>query len=822
MKANTKYTMKLPKASLFNIYIAWWRNPLLTRKLRADLIKQRGSFFMVWVIFVLGLTFYSSTYPAGKSFEDAVKQLNQQTTLGDLWVDVNAAPASVVEAIKKIDGVKAVTGRLVLDMGFDRQGSDILITLRTISVPESEHDVNNIVLTSGRIPSADNEIALIDGFATVQNIKVGDIVQLHQETSGTTQVQVVGLISSGEYLIPASGPLQPFPTPSTFGVGYMPYHTLASLTNLNDRVNNIVIQLEPSANANSIRESITALLQAYGTVQIMDHNQFAAYATLNANLTSNTQVALVFAFVFLFGSGTVMSVLLARHVESERRTIGTLRALGCSRFEIVSYYLVLALIIAITGAVVAIPAGHFVAGFMIDFFQRGMIGASIPFSTNNYNWPFLLFGIGISASLALLSAIIPSWQAATTDPGLALRPPSPGTIPWLARIPIPAPLPIKQGVRDLLRVPGRSMGTIVGTMCGLTLIVLCFAVWNTIDYNFDAYYRSRDYDFTVTLKSPTFTQSALDVLNGLPGITGIESGLIAPIQVQLSDRSYTALGIVLDDHSRFITFETLAGVSAFSNNKGVWLGHNLSRTLNAHPGDTLTISAQGMTRRVKIEGIVKQVLGAPMYIPRSLFNQWVPLNVTNQLYIRADPAHRNEVQRALNNLTQPLSQTSPNQVAKGQLNVIGVEDWRSTIRDLQRVVAFNNNNAVIFLVFGLLLTFVVLFNSITSTLQERHNELAIMRMQGVSIREIARIVNWQIVLTVTAGIVLGILPSLRLVDYTMQAYNTDVAGNLTVIYPMTWVIAISILAITAFLSKWLPMRRVRLTDLGKVSKSVGV
>jgi ABC-type lipoprotein release transport system permease subunit len=237
------------------------------------------------------------------------------------------------------------------------------------------------------------------------------------------------------------------------------------------------------------------------------------------------------------------------------------------------------------------------------------------------------------------------------------------------------------------------------------------------------------------------------------------------------------------------------------------LGHNLGRTIKAKSGDRLTVNALGVTKEVVVQGIVKQVLGAPIYVPMSLFSQWTPLGLrpANQAYVRVDPARRLESQRALNALP----------------GVIGVEDWPSTIKDLS-VTDFNGNFALIFLGFGVTLTFVVLFTSISASLHERRNELAIMRTQGVSMGEIWRMVTWEIAIAVGLGLLLGILPTLQLVEYIMQLYDTDVAGNLAIIYPTTWLIAIAILVVTALVSQVLPLRGMRDIDLGEVSKSVGV
>jgi putative ABC transport system permease protein len=358
----------------------------------------------------------------------------------------------------------------------------------------------------------------------------------------------------------------------------------------------------------------------------------------------------------------------------------------------------------------------------------------------------------------------------------------------------------------MLRVPSRSIGTVIGTVSGMALIVLCFASWDTIAYGFDTYYDSHAYDFVVTLKGFDAASNLANRVSGIAGVTGVETGLIAPVQVELADKSYTALGIVLEDDHTFTWFDTLEGTPAMSSGEGVWLGHNLSRVLDAQPGDTLTVTAQGLTQQVTVEGIFNQVLGSPMVIPMSLFRQWTPLHLANQAYVRVDPAGRAAAQNALNHLP----------------GIIGVEDWQSTTQDIQRAIRFNGDNTAIFLVLGMILTFVVLFNSITSNLQDRSTELAIMQMQGFSKGEINRRITLETGIALLLGILLGIVPTLVLVDYSMQLYNTDVAGVLSVTNPVSWVYAVILLVIIALFSQWLSMRQVYKTNLGDVSKAVGV
>jgi putative ABC transport system permease protein len=780
----------------------------LRRKLWGDLRANRGAFLAVWLTFTVGIVFYNATYPAGANFMMLLDNLNERTHLADLWFEMESAPAEVVDAVRAVDGVGAATGRLVYDVPLVIEGADALMTLRLISMPESDADVNNVVIQSGRAPSDEGEAALMESFAARHDIAPGDTLHLSGEDGATWDVGVAGLGASPEYLLASRSPLQPFPVLSVFGVAWMPYDALAARFDAAGTVNNVALTVEPGADLTAVRAAVTAVLEPYGISLIMDQQQQGSVATLNANANANTQAGLIFSLIFLFGSGAIMSVLMARQVDSERRLIGTMRAMGYTRREVLSYYLAFALVVAVTGVIVATPIGYLITYPVIDFFQRGMLGAAIPYFSNPPRLPFMLIGAAVGVVLALISAAVPAWRASATDPGLALRPPTPAGMGPLGRVNLPLlPRSGRQAFRNLLRVPGRTIGTVLGTVSGMAIIVIAFATWNEIDYNFNDLYKSHDYDFIVTTAQPVTHEMLLGQVEGIEGVTGVETALVMPVTVQREAGTYTAAGVALAEDQAFINFQRVEGAAALSGSSGAWLGHNLQRALGVEVGDELAVTVQGQTATVKVEGIIKQVIGAPMYVPASMVQDWtLGVRLANQAYIRADADHRLEVQRAL----------------AGLAGVVTVEDWPATTSDLQIVADFNGNFAYIFLGFGMFLTFIVLFNAINASMRERREELAIMRTQGVSMGEITRLVTWETMFATVTGLLLGAPVAVGLMKYITTMYDTDVAGNIFIIYPQTWLLAAAILVTVALISQVPPLRGVRAINLGDVSKSVNV
>lgn len=186
------------------------RTSILLRKLIGDMRLNRRGFLAVWLTFVIGLIFYNATYPGGGNFVASVGRFWDQTHLADLWFDLESAPVDVVEAVRAVEGVRAASGRLALDLGLEPGSVAPVVTVRLISLPDSEADVNNMVIVEGQRPAARDEIALTQSFAQAQGIALGDTLNLVGGADGETwSVRVAGFAASGEYLIGSCAPTRP-------------------------------------------------------------------------------------------------------------------------------------------------------------------------------------------------------------------------------------------------------------------------------------------------------------------------------------------------------------------------------------------------------------------------------------------------------------------------------------------------------------------------------------------------------------------------------------------------------------------------------------
>jgi putative ABC transport system permease protein len=223
-----------------------------------DLRAQRGAFFAVWLAVVLGLAFYGATYPAGVALIESFMATYRQLGYADFNARLEgAAPAAdVLAALEDVPGLAAAEGRLVIDAGLTRP--DGRITLRLITLPDApgggaDHPaIDDVLVMAGQEIANPGEILVLKSFADRHAIVPGDTLEVWVGDQAA-HLTVAGLVFAPEYLVAGQSSLTPFPQLSSFGVAYIPYATLAVLSNRAGAINDVGLRMAPDADESAVR-----------------------------------------------------------------------------------------------------------------------------------------------------------------------------------------------------------------------------------------------------------------------------------------------------------------------------------------------------------------------------------------------------------------------------------------------------------------------------------------------------------------------------------------------------------------------------------------
>lgn len=790
----------------------------LRRKIIGDLRVNRGQFLAVWFVVMLGTAFYGAMYPSGTNMINSFYKTYDELNYLDFQVQFDPTSQEAVKLAWQTEGVEAVEGRLVEDAGLRLSPNDrYLINLRLISVPDNaEPTVNKSDLVEGNPIRQPHEVLLLKSFADFHEFEVGDT--LNVVIDGVEhQFRIAGLVFNAEYLVAGRSSSSPFPTPSTFGVAWLWYTPLADITQQTGLINEVLIHLEgesrnpDEAREARVRQQLTDLYSGFNNVTVYSRTQTASGGISEALLNGNRPIMIFFSGLFLVGSTVITSILLGRVVQSERQRIGTLRAMGVTRRELIQHYLMYGLLIGVSGGLVGTIVGYLNSFWVMAVFIKYIAGGTLPAFTNTPQVPFLLLGFAVAVIGSTLAGVYPAWVESATSPGVALRPVAPKKPNKLSQMRLLfLPMALRQALRNLFRVPGRSISTALGVILGAMMIFSAFSMWDTTERGFADYFDSMAYDLRIDMRSDLPSLQSAESLESqvsqLDGVESVQAGLVGAITVENeAGDGFDTFAIALDERDPYIKPATLEGEAAFSSGDGVWIGHNLARELSLSVGDTITIVALGQTNTTTIKGIVSQVVGAPVYMPRTLVESWMPGGVflTNTAFVRVKAGKADQVRNE----------------AVGLPKMVAVEVIDEYKGDLNTYLEFFRVGTIVFGLFGYMLTFALLFNTVNASIRERQGELAVLRALGTNAREITIIVLLELLVMVVIGAVIGIPSGQQMGFYLVGFYDTDVYGNVNTATWLSLLLGLGSLLGIVFLAALPGLRAVQKVDLGAVSKS---
>jgi putative ABC transport system permease protein len=179
----------------------------------------------------------------------------------------------------------------------------------------------------------------------------------------------------------------------------------------------IIVRPQSRAYVKSAVDEITDILRRRRRVPLNEKNNFGissqdSLLDIYNQLTGATALVLTaISFVALMIGGIgVMNIMLVS-VTERTKEIGVRKAVGATRFNILSQFLIEAVVLTAIGGLTGLAVGEVLA-FLINRYSP--LPAYVPL------WAIGV-GIGVSAAVGIVFGLWPAWKAARLDPIEALR-----------------------------------------------------------------------------------------------------------------------------------------------------------------------------------------------------------------------------------------------------------------------------------------------------------------------------------------------------------------------------------------------------------------
>ncbi len=326
------------------------KNPLHRRFLR-ELRDDLGKYMVIFLLLVLTIGFVSGFLVADgsmiKAYNESFEKYNIEDGNFTLASEMNRAQKKIIERA----GVK-VYENLYLDRKTGNGSTLRLFRKRT------EVDLEDIL--EGRMPETADETAIDRLYARNNGIRIGDVIVLE---NGTAQLKVTGLVALSDYSTLFSDNNDSMFDSLLFGVGIVTPEgwqqavggekiTWCYAWKYND----------PPADVSQEKELSEDLMEVCnGTGQLESFTpRFANQAIqfTGEDMGGDKVMIEVLLYIMIVILAFVFGVTISNTISAEAPVIGTLRAMGYTRSELVRHYMAMPLLVTLAGAVAGNILGY--------------------------------------------------------------------------------------------------------------------------------------------------------------------------------------------------------------------------------------------------------------------------------------------------------------------------------------------------------------------------------------------------------------------------------------------------------------------------------
>lgn len=507
---------------------------------------------------------------------------------------------------------------------------------------------------------------------------------------------------------------------------------------------------------------------------ILDRDTNTGYVSYMQDTDRIANIGKVFPVVFFVVASLISLTAMTRMVEEQRTQIGTLKALGYSKFKIAKKYIIYSVLATTVGGIVGMCIGFRILPKII--FDMYAMMYSMPDLIIEFNMTYAIMGLGIAIACTCGATIYSCTKELNSSPAVLMRPKSPkaGKRVLLERITfIWSRLKFTQKVtvRNIFRYKKRFLMTIIG-ICGCTsLIVAGFGLRDSISYMIPSQYGEIfKYQSSISFKSDAPREKIEKQANEISNNENVTETLKANMQAIkiIKDNNNQNIQLIIPEEpmnlNSFIQLRDRKTKTEYElPNDSIIITEKLAKLLEIKVGDTITIeNNDNIQKEVKVSNITENYLMHYIYMSPTLYKNLYNENVKY-----------NTVLAKTKNITEEQEKSLAKEFLEN--DDISAVSFTSSTKNIFSEVMENMNLVVWILIISAgMLAFIVLYNLSNVNISERIRELATIKVLGFYDKEVYNYVSRETVLLTIIGIGLGLFAGYFLNLFIMETCELDV------------------------------------------------
>ena len=551
---------------------------------------------------------------------------------------------------------------------------------------------------------------------------------------------------------------------------------------------------------------------------LLGRNTNMGYVSFQQDAERMGNLASVFPLIFFLVAALVCLTTMTRMVEEQRVQIGSIKALGYSKWAISLKYVGYGFFSSLLGGVAGLAFGCTLIPFII--FNAWKILYTVGDLIIPPSPGICLMALGAAVLCVTGAAVGATFSTLTAVPATLMRPKAPpaGKRVLLERI---GPLwrrlsfTYKVTIRNLFRYQKRFWMTVAGIGGCTALIVTAFglrnAIYDIMDKQFD---EISIYSASIGLEDDVTDDELLEIGKALDG-TGLVETWLPSCQLSLTAEGRSqSVDVTLfavedtDAFGQFIRFRhRLDDKPVVLPDDGAVLTEKLASLLGVEVGDTLTLDGDERVT-IRVADITENYILHYVYLSsayyQSLYGEEPPVNSLLACYTDSSTGTADAVSSAV----IPLS---------GVTSVSRNQDTRDTFfKSLESV----DYAVILIIVCAAALAFIVLYNLTNINITERLRELATLKVLGFYDRELSAYVYRENLFLTVFGILVGLVMGKFLHQWLILTVEIDRLMFGRMVRPISYLYAVLLTACFSVLVNLAAHRRLKKIDMVESLKTV--
>lgn len=700
----------------------------------------KAQFISIFIMAAVSVTIVTGLDSVWKTIEDNSGTMYAATNISDMWVYVTNPTEKQMWSIDRLQGIEYVEKRFTLNAICDLANRPSL-KVYTVS---SQSVLDRPILYQGKLKSKSGAI-LDEEFAKEHGLGIDDKIRIKLNGKWTS-FSIEGLALSSEHIFSIKGNTSIVPDSRKYGFIIIDEDILKGIYGIKI-FNHLCVRLSTGAEISVVKKEMSRIFgdDLVGTIAIgEDSSTNNVYAFINQFRT----LASVFPLMFFLVTALITQSTMFRMVENQRPQIGILKALGYSKARILWHYTSYGVYMGGLGALVGFLIGPiFFTSLLIPWLKLSLFNYQISINYVNLIYSLALIlvctgGISLYAGLKLLK----------DTPALLLRekPPKKGShifveyLPWLWNR---MRFSRKLIARNTLKNKMRLLMSVLGITGCTGLVVAAFTLSSMVD-------GIADYTYNVT-----YSYDHKIILDKKADSRYIHNKRLEGTVVQLKETSVEVIRpsgkrtmeqlTISPQHNPLVHLQDVDGNTVLLAADGLTITRKLSQTLGVKVGDILELKSTDKGYiKVPIRQTIYMASGQGMFMTDAYYESIGETFKPSTLLVKWNQ--------------------QPDEAFLAGDYVDEYVDRKNQIADTRGTTQVVYIAAVILIILGAILAFVVLYNSSILNFSERIRDLATLKVLGFYPNEISALVLTENILSVVLGSIFGM---------PLGKFIATVAGN---------------------------------------------